>query len=326
MEKLPKNTFEDKQLEIKKFADLRGLDLSHKELKDTSIEILIQANFDEGTKWPSIENLPSNFNPEIVLENGKNPGLRIKNLHEQGITGKGVSVGIIDQKLDTHHPEYAKNISHYIEVDSSLSQEEISMHGPGVASLFVGKNCGVAIESSLFYVASPAGNRSSWENQSQSLKKIIEYNQQSSNEDKVKIVSCSLNYPNPDFKGDLKEWIETKKEAEENGIIVVDAHLLFKSGFVGGGNPSENKDDINGYEKDLSFRDDDPVFLEDKIIIPSDYRTVASSWNKEGIYSYYGRGGISWAVPYLAGIFSFIHFSPNGRPFTSTTTTFLFLA
>ena len=266
----------------------------------------MQASFDESTLWPPVEKLPDNFNPKVVLENGKNPGLGIKDLHEQGISGKGTYVGIIDQKLDTHHPEYANNISHYIEIDSSLSEdskEEISMHGPGVASLFVGENCGMAPESPLFYVASPADRENrSWEDQSKSLKKIIEHNKKSS--DKVRIVSCSFNYPNPAFKGNLNEWLQTKKRSGENGIIVVDTHMLFKSGFVGGGNPSENKNDINGHEKDLSFRDNDPSFLGNKIIILSDYRTVASSWNKEGIYSYYGRGGISRAVPYLAGIFS----------------------
>ena len=41
-----------------------------------------------------------------------------------------------------------------------------------------------------------------------------------------------------------------------------------------------------------------------EIVVPSDYRTMASSWNKEGQYMYNGRGGISWSVPYLAGLFA----------------------
>ncbi len=43
-----------------------------------------------------------------------------------------------------------------------------------------------------------------------------------------------------------------------------------------------------------------------EIIVPSDYRTMASLWNKEGQYMYNGRGGISWSVPYLAGLFALI--------------------
>lgn len=49
-----------------------------------------------------------------------------------------------------------------------------------------------------------------------------------------------------------------------------------------------------------------------EIIVPSDYRTMASSWNKDGQYMYNGRGGISWAVPYLAGLFALIlQVNPN---------------
>ena len=38
--------------------------------------------------------------------------------------------------------------------------------------------------------------------------------------------------------------------------------------------------------------------------MPADYRTVASSVNKSGEYCFYGRGGISWSIPYLAGLCS----------------------
>ena len=49
-----------------------------------------------------------------------------------------------------------------------------------------------------------------------------------------------------------------------------------------------------------------------EIVVPSDYRTMASSWNKEGQYMYNGRGGISWSVPYLAGLFALIlQVNPN---------------
>jgi hypothetical protein len=41
---------------------------------------------------------------------------------------------------------------------------------------------------------------------------------------------------------------------------------------------------------------------ENSITIPSDYRTFACSYNELGGYMYEGRGGISWATPYLAGV------------------------
>jgi hypothetical protein len=52
--------------------------------------------------------------------------------------------------------------------------------------------------------------------------------------------------------------------------------------------------------------------MKKEIIVPSDYRTMAASWNKEGQYMYNGRGGISWSVPYLAGLFALaLQVNPN---------------
>jgi len=52
--------------------------------------------------------------------------------------------------------------------------------------------------------------------------------------------------------------------------------------------------------------------IKKTIVVPSDYRTMASSVNKEGQYMYNGRGGISWSVPYLAGLFALVlQINPN---------------
>jgi len=48
------------------------------------------------------------------LEEGKNPGLGIRDLHKRGFTGKGVKVAIIDQKLRLTHIEYKDRIERYI--------------------------------------------------------------------------------------------------------------------------------------------------------------------------------------------------------------------
>jgi hypothetical protein len=38
-----------------------------------------------------------------------NPGLGVRELHEEGITGKGVTVAIIDQNMILDHPEFQGN-------------------------------------------------------------------------------------------------------------------------------------------------------------------------------------------------------------------------
>ena len=88
-------------------ADLRDWDLSDME------EELFAADFDTRTQWP--ENLPGNFDPERLLELGKDPGLGLQALHEQGITGKGVGIAIIDQTLLVEHREYADRLRLYQE-------------------------------------------------------------------------------------------------------------------------------------------------------------------------------------------------------------------
>jgi len=66
---------------------------------------------------------------EKLLEEGKNPGLGLRKLHEQGITGEGVVVAIIDQKLLMDHKEYKNKIESYSEYGKA-KEEDPSMHGP----------------------------------------------------------------------------------------------------------------------------------------------------------------------------------------------------
>ncbi len=293
---------------ISKFADLRAKDLSDKDFKNIPIKILNTIDFDSQTKFPPAENLPAEFNPRKLMENGKNPGLGIRELHREGITGKGINVAIIDQKLDLTHPEYAENIIGYEEVGDSFKNnlETISMHGPAVASLLIGKDCGVAPDAKLYYKAAPAGEYCHWEDYAESLNKIIEHNNSADEQDKIKIVSCSIGYPNPGPKGDLNIWIQSIEKAKSGGIIFIDARTLGHSNFSGGGS-LDDKENIDRYHAWLYFTKQEISATKDSAIVPTDYRTVASSWNKINKndpteYYFNGRGGVSWAVPYLAGI------------------------
>jgi len=308
---MKENHFEEKIVSVEKFKDFRGLDLSNKDFRNISIDILMTTDFDSLTKWPSQEKLPVNFNPEAILENGKNPGLGLDELHKQGVTGKGINVAIIDQKLDLNHKEYSSNVVDYEEFGKS-KKEDISMHGPAVASLFVGKSCGVAPEARLHYKAIPSGDNQNWEYSAESLNKIINYNDTVEDKNKIKVVSYSNGYPNPFFKGDLDNWKKTIEKARESGIIVVDGNTLIDSNFIGGGS-FDDKENIDKYNKWLGLEDDKkkeglyiPYSLqgEDGIIIPCDYRTVASSQKEKNGYLFLHTVGISGSVPYLAGLFS----------------------
>ena len=83
--------------------DLRHSDLTALDLSD-KLDVLLSCTFDLTTRWPQI--LPAAFNPVEVMEDNKNPGLGIRELHARGITGKRVGIAVIDYPLLTRHAEY----------------------------------------------------------------------------------------------------------------------------------------------------------------------------------------------------------------------------
>jgi len=237
---------------------------------------------------------------EKKIEDGKNPGLGIIELHEQGIDGSGVNVAIIDQKLLLGHREYKNSLAGYSEYGEA-KYEQTSMHGPAVASLLVGKSCGVAPEAKLTYMAVPSGERNfKW--YVRALTDIIDANKVAKPSGKIRIVSCSIGYDTENPEPSLDQWIQTKKDAERAGIIVVDTSDDFKFDFLGGG--SLDKNNIDGYDFALFLKERNTSdWKPHGIIVPSDYRTMAGR-NGENEYMYEEKGGASWSVPYLAGIFA----------------------
>jgi len=287
---------------IDKFQDLRGLDLSEKDLSSNSIEALKEADFDTATIWPEQDRLPDGFSPEKTIEDGKNPGLGIRELHEHGIDGRGVKVAIIDQSLSAEngelmpHSEYAQNIVDYKEY-GNVRNEEMSMHGPAVASLLVGKECGVAPGAELVYKATPSGRDFNYK--ADALLDIIKANENLPIEERVRVISCSIGYWEDKSEPGQERWIEAIKKAEEGGIMFVDTISRNGFDFIGGG-ASNDKEDIDDYNRALFLSETEK---SNEIIIPSDYRTMASN-KGDGEYVYNGKGGMSWAVPYSAGLFA----------------------
>jgi hypothetical protein len=126
-----------------RYCDIRNLKLKEEDLLNLII--------DKTT-------IMSQEQQEIIseyMEKAKNPGLGIRNLHAQGITGKGVKIAIIDQPLGKHK-EYSNNIKaiHNINMEEFASRwdyDKASMHGAAVASIAVGKSVGVAPDAELEY-------------------------------------------------------------------------------------------------------------------------------------------------------------------------------
>jgi subtilisin family serine protease len=286
-----------------RFQDFRSIDLSTKSLKEVPKEVMLISDFDTQTIWPEPDKLPIGFNPEEIIEKAKDPGLGIRELHQDGIDGRGVTVAIIDQSLASKrgefmpHKEYVSNITDYKEFGLH-ENEGVSMHGPAVASLLVGKTCGVAPEAKLVYRARPGGN---YKFSTEALLDIIETNKSLAPKDKVRIVSCSMGLVNG--RPNLDEWNEAIRKAEKEGIMFIDT--TERSGDCVGGGASEGKDNVDNYDLALFFKEPEKVDKGKAIIVPCDYRTMASQTGPEE-YMYNGKGGMSWSVPYLAGIFALV--------------------
>ena len=62
------------------------------------------ASFDTDTRGPP--QMPAGYDPQQIMELGKNPGLGVRALHLEGITGRGIHVAFIDQPLLLDHAAY----------------------------------------------------------------------------------------------------------------------------------------------------------------------------------------------------------------------------
>jgi serine protease AprX len=87
------------------YSDVRNKDLQN-QAAYLDEELLQTFWFNESTIWPSRFCSIA----KRLLESGKNPGLGIRALHNQGVTGRGVRVAIIDQNICLDNPEYGASI------------------------------------------------------------------------------------------------------------------------------------------------------------------------------------------------------------------------
>ena len=157
-----------------------------------------------------------------ILETGKNPGLHVQELHDRGITGKNVSVAIIDQPLLPGHPEYAGKIEAYYTVGLTEKDSPSSMHGPAVTSLLAGNSIGTAPDVMLYYAAIKFWDRNASEMAGQALDWMIEQNKTLPESERIRAVSVSADLTNTEYFDHPEAWDEAVKRAREAGILVLD--------------------------------------------------------------------------------------------------------
>jgi hypothetical protein len=288
-------------------VDLRDRDLSQLDLRK-SIDDLRYADFDDRTVWPAPERMPAGFDWHKIMELGKNPGLGVRRLHQEGIAGRGVKIAIIDQPLLVEHQEYAGRVRFYEEVDVP-SGSGPQMHGAAVASIALGKTVGVAPEAELYFIAMDFGGPNAFGRLARCVQRIIEVNAQLPKENKIRVLSISKGWQ-PSGEG-YKEMVEAAQKAQAAGMLVVrpNGPNFAEGAHVGllGRPPLADPDVFESYEPGSflaqSFWAGRSWLSTSSSWVPIESRTTASH---KGIHEYvfYRIGGASWAPPYVAGVYA----------------------
>lgn len=292
--------------------DYRSSNLSVLDLTQ-SLAGLLYSNFDTKTVWPQPGKLPAGFDPQKIMELGKDPVLGVRQLQAQGLTGSGVGIAIIDQPMLVSHQEYASQLKLYEEINVYPGTES-QMHGPAVASIAVGKTVGVAPGADLYFIGNWPGTftgAGSFEYDfsylAKAVRRILEINNSLPTGHKIRVISMSISW-SPDQKG-YADMVAAVNEAKKAGIFVVSMSIQDTYGWdmMGMGRSLlTDPNDFGAYTIPALWSGgdfDSKYFSSNYLLIPMDARTTASpTGNKD--YAFYGVGGISWIAPYLAGIYA----------------------
>jgi serine protease AprX len=272
---------------ISKRKEVRGLDLS-------GFDALATLTFNQKTVWPEAARMPKGPSPADLIEFAKDPGLGVRQLHRDGITGKGVAVAIIDQPLYAEHPEFAGKLAGY---ENFGERSPSSMHGPAVLSLLAGRTTGTAPDAKVYFAVA-----ASWLKDArlfaQALDWIVEQNRKAPPAGKVRVVSVSAA---PTIFQHREAWEAAVGRAETEGILVLDCtneHGLISSCWLRGRDREDPASYTPGYPGMPG-----QALKPHQLLVPTSPRTVAEQYLPGQFgYTYCGRGGLSWAIPYAAGV------------------------
>jgi hypothetical protein len=293
--------------------DMRGNDLSNLDLRN-SLRDLLYCAFDDKTKWPAAQMLPASFDPSVIEDLGKNPGLGVRQLHAAGMTGKGIGIGIIDQVLLVNHVEYSDRLQLYEEFQNESSSA--AMHSSAVASIAAGKSVGVAPEADLYFIATSFGDYSNpvqgqvaFSNAAIALWRLLNVNDQLPPEKKIRVISMSIGWNESD-EG-YQEIHAVCQAAKARGILVVSSSIEQEFGLkfhALGRNPLADPDSFDSYVPGMFWANDfyanpENSFYANRLLVPMDSRCTASPTGNND-YVFYREGGVSWSIPYIAGMYA----------------------
>jgi serine protease AprX len=217
--------------------------------------------------------------------------LGVRRLNEAGIDGRGIGIAIIDQPLLREHEEYNDCIARYVPVE--VEGVPPQMHGPAVASIAVGKTCGVAPKAALYFFAVPMWKWSANKPWAEQLERVVELNRSLTNTPKIRVISISLGAFSERLE--FERWQKAVQKATDSGILVLtcDPAALRIATL-------KRMEDHTG-ESPADYERGRYVHFGAALGVPAANRTIASCKGPQA-FTYDRMGGMSWTVPYLAGL------------------------
>ncbi len=251
-----------------------------------SLGLAYSLTFSDKTEFSE---LPIGFDPNELLEWGKDPGLNVDILHKYGFTGKGAVIAYIDQAISDHQ-EFSNVNLHYT---NNSNESTASLHGPMVLSLLAGKETGTAPEAEIYYYSIRTGADSQL-SEAECLLQIIEQNKKLPDGEKITMVGFSDNIDlNAPYAA---EFQAAASACEEAGIMVWFCGEYSTATFL----PLSSKNSPENITYNPMYCDHNPQL----VYAPASGRTGATNWDGANYIYWGGGGGVSWTMPYVLGLYS----------------------
>lgn len=238
----------DPNIQSYEFADLAGRDVTTADLSQFSGTGTL--TFSSSTKWPTSDKMPAGFSPSALLEEGKYLGLGLNGLHKQGITGKGVSVAVIDRPILKEHEEYASNLQYIEVVPGDANNATVNFHGAAITGILAGKN-GVAPGAKVYYFAVPYAD-TMYSTSTQAMNQLLEMNKTLPEGQKIRVVAVAQSVNPLDVSANTdgaQDWSNAIKKAQDSGVMVIYAGMS-ELDFTGAGVvPGKDRDNPQNYQQ-----------------------------------------------------------------------------
>ena len=193
------------------------------------------------------------------------------------------------------------------------------MHGASVASIAVGRSVGVAPAAGLYFIGETSGDylgTSEFEQDflylARAIERLLKVNKRLAEGEKIRVIAIAQGWGEGSQGSD--EATRAVDRARREGVFVVSSSLFETSGrrFAFGGlgrEPLADPGAYGSYGPGLWWAES---FFGGKfksaagvtpLLVPMDARTAAGPRGPDD-YAFYRQGGLSWAIPWIAGLYA----------------------